>query len=270
VLGALALAGCASTQLNFNTLDVADTVSDLYTKQVLSNLSKFIDNQYAIPSMIDLSAGTIQTTNSVTPSVTAPLGHTVVRGPSAAVTSTSLAGSGLSVSAADSWQQNWNVAPVNDADTLRNMQAVYRYVVWNSDIVSEYHVPQIRNGSGNPIDDPFAYQEPHCVKCKKADKSYINPALTPPGWLYWKALPAATQADRLPLPGVPTVGLGIYGNYYLLMTQKDYYDGRLSKFVFFMLPVASPTSPSKGTGFGVRNATPAVSPATQGIQPLGQ
>jgi hypothetical protein len=39
---AIAVAGCAHTELNSNTLDVASTIESLYREQALSNLSKLI------------------------------------------------------------------------------------------------------------------------------------------------------------------------------------------------------------------------------------
>jgi hypothetical protein len=55
-LAAISLAGCASTQLNYNTLDIAGSVSSLYTKQVLSNLSKYIDEPEGLPAQVDIAA----------------------------------------------------------------------------------------------------------------------------------------------------------------------------------------------------------------------
>ena len=68
-----ALAGCAGTQLKYNTLDIASTVTAIHTNQVLENLSRFIDEPYALPSQVDITSGTIQTSNSITPTVTSPL-----------------------------------------------------------------------------------------------------------------------------------------------------------------------------------------------------
>jgi len=64
--------GCASTQLNHNTLDLASTVGDLQTQQVLYNLSLIMDNPGAIPTHVDLTAGSSSTTNSITPTITTP------------------------------------------------------------------------------------------------------------------------------------------------------------------------------------------------------
>src|SRR6266403_5084406 len=58
-----ALAGCASAQLNYNTVDLASTIDSLLTEQVLSNLAKFIDSPHAIPSQVGIAAGTVKTNN---------------------------------------------------------------------------------------------------------------------------------------------------------------------------------------------------------------
>ena len=53
--------GRASTQLNFNTLEIAESIAPVYTRQALANLSKIIDEPMAIPSQLDIPNGTIQT-----------------------------------------------------------------------------------------------------------------------------------------------------------------------------------------------------------------
>ena len=35
--------GCASTQLNYNTTEIGATIDNIYTRETLNNLSKFID-----------------------------------------------------------------------------------------------------------------------------------------------------------------------------------------------------------------------------------
>jgi hypothetical protein len=137
--------GCSSTQLNHNTLDLASTVGDLQTKQVLYNLSLFIDNSGAIPTHIDLSSGAASTTDSVTPTVTAPLGigtqalnsatRTVSNAPSSVAqlqNTRTIAAPGLSVAASDLWTQNWNYQPVIDGDELRRLQALYKFALGQS------------------------------------------------------------------------------------------------------------------------------------------
>jgi hypothetical protein len=69
----LLLVGCASTQLNYNTLDLASTIDVLVINQVLSNLAKFKDSRGAIPSQVALTSGLVATSNSISPSISSPL-----------------------------------------------------------------------------------------------------------------------------------------------------------------------------------------------------
>ena len=166
------LCGCASTQLNYNTLDISNTVGDLYTRQTLANLSRYIDDPMALPSQLDLLQGTIQTSNSVTPTVTAPFTASIVNGlsrASAVGTTThtaTIAGSGISLCASDTWQQNWNVVPMSDQNTLRNLRALYRHVLYpNSSLQIEYTVARLAVDGKTLKDrtfppDPYALQEP--------------------------------------------------------------------------------------------------------------
>jgi hypothetical protein len=170
----LLASGCASTQLAFNTVDVGSSLETIFTEQALVNLSNYIDHPYAIPSQIDLSIGTVQTTNSVSPTATAPLSNSITRTGGGAISSIVSAGAGLSLNASDAWQQNWNVSPVNNANTLRNLRALYRYAichtskpVCDTQLKKEYHVPRMIVGTNPTIIDPYMLEYPHCVLCKK-------------------------------------------------------------------------------------------------------
>lgn len=210
ILGAVALlAGCASTQLKYNTLDVASSVPEIYTKQVLSNLSRFIDEPQAIPSQVDLQAGTIQTSNSVTPSISTPLSRSVTRNGSNIITGFTTAGVTLSANASDTWQQNWNVAPVNDAVVLRKMRTLYRHVIYR-DRITEAKISNL-----------------------------------PSGWLYWSGVDAYGRANPPPSDAV-VVDLGLFGNHELYMRRDDLNAGYLSNLTLMMLP--SGTTAPKGKG----------------------
>jgi hypothetical protein len=132
----LVVAGCASTQLNYNTLDIASTYDQLITKQITVNIKKSLESKYGLPAFVKVTAGTATTTNSVTPSGTAALSTGIT---SAAQTTaaglfngstrtTSRAGPGLSVSASDQWSQTYTLTPVIDTDQLRRLRALYQYV----------------------------------------------------------------------------------------------------------------------------------------------
>ncbi len=75
----LFVSGCASTQLNYNTLDLATGVGDIQTQQALYNLSVVLDDPAAIPTHVDLSEGTASTTNSIDPSISLPIAQTIAQ-----------------------------------------------------------------------------------------------------------------------------------------------------------------------------------------------
>jgi hypothetical protein len=242
----LSLVGCSGAQLTYNTIDVSTTVQDLYIKQALNNLSNIIDEPWGLPSQMDIQTGTITTANGVTPSVTFPftgtIGHTFNSVGNIVSTSSrtaSIAGSGASISGTQTWQQNWNVLPLSDANTLRNLRALYRYAVYNSDIRSEYLVPRVIDGTTLK---PDFY--PQCVLCTA--KKLINSRLHG-GWVYWTA-DGDLDRSHLPPPGVPTVDLGHYGTHELFMKREDYLNGYLSEFVLFILPSAEPTTGGEAGG----------------------
>ena len=244
----LLLFGCASAQLNYNTLDIASSVDSLYTRQALDNLSKYIDNPEGIPSQMDILQGTVQTSNSITPSLSAPLSQAITStGSRAAATFTTthtsvLAGAGASLGASDNWQQNWNVVPLSDANTLRNLRALYRYVIYPdvSALKAEYTVARVAE-TNKFVDDPYAISEPQCVLCTASHN--VNRRLRG-GWLYW-------TPGNPPPSDTQIVDLGTHGNRQLFMTEHDYLNGYLSDFVLFLMPVAPLTAggspPKAGT-----------------------
>src|SRR4051812_38514504 len=78
--------GCASTQLNYNTADLASSLSSLAKTQILFNLAQTITDPEFVPSQVTISIGTAETANSVSPSISVPLG------PSLAVSSRATTG----------------------------------------------------------------------------------------------------------------------------------------------------------------------------------
>ncbi|WP_136615055.1 hypothetical protein [Bradyrhizobium sacchari] len=244
ILCAASVAGCASTQLNYNTLDIASSVSSLYTKQVLSNLSKYIDEPEGLPAQVDIAAGTVQTSNSVTPSITGPVSKSFTYGAAGLVTGSAAAGASMTGTFADSWQQNWNVSPITDANTLRNLRAIYRYAVYQTNIEQEYHVPRASIG-GKLVANPYLSSFPQCVLCGPSHGR--NPKLRG-GWLYWTG-PDWRGLQNPPPADVPVVSLGHYGAHELFMLKSDFDRGYLADFTLFVLPVSEP-SLGGGTGGG--------------------
>jgi hypothetical protein len=128
--------GCASTQLNYNTADLASSLASLMKSQIFYNLSQALADPDFVPSQVTISIGTAQTINAVNPSLSIPLGPTFANtarftqqnNPQAQFTGgTTLAGPGLGVQIVDSWNQSWTMVPANSANTLRRLRALYQY-----------------------------------------------------------------------------------------------------------------------------------------------
>jgi hypothetical protein len=132
------LSGCASTQINYNTLDIASTYDELVTKQVTFNLRKTYEHSYGIPAFVKVSAQTATTQNSITPTLTLPLSDQIQRVAQITAASTGLttlnsrtsqfAGKSLSLAGTDQWNQTYTLTPVIDPDQLRRLRALYQYV----------------------------------------------------------------------------------------------------------------------------------------------
>ncbi|MCC8953120.1 hypothetical protein H8B02_06455 [Bradyrhizobium sp. Pear77] len=293
----LASSGCASTQLNYNAVEVSATIDSVYTRETLNNLSKFIDNRNAIPSQVIMVGGTIQTVNTVNPSLTFPLTSQLARTVQAApagltlISANTLSGSGAGVTATNSAQQNYTIAPLNDANTLRNQRALYQHAVYGTALIGRYHVPLVFF-QDKFYPDPYHLQEPHCVLCAVQQGEFSgkqHPTLRenralPGKWLYWDNDP---RLDGLRATGEPPVDLGHYGNHELFMSRADYERGVLTDFVVFTLPntelaetltpvvqltPGTPGAPSKSTGTAGPTSFRIAPAARQGpalIQPQG-
>ena len=130
------LFGCASTQLNYNTLDLASTVDSLVTSQVLTNLAKFVESPTAIPSQVAITSGTVTTNNTINPSISDPINAgstattTLATSTSNTLTKTftgNRTNAGLSLAGTDQWTQTWGVSPLTDPDQLRRLRVLYQF-----------------------------------------------------------------------------------------------------------------------------------------------
>jgi len=65
----LLVSGCASTQLNYNTADLASSLNSLTKRQIFYNLAQAVTDPEFVPSQATISIGTAQTLNAVTPSI---------------------------------------------------------------------------------------------------------------------------------------------------------------------------------------------------------
>lgn len=138
-LAPLAVWGCSSTQVNYNTLEIASTYDQLMTKQVTFNLRKSIEDKYGLPAFVKITNQTATTLNSITPNFTFPLSDQISRAVQATVAATGIsnlssrtsqvAGKTLGISAVDQWQQTYTLSPVTDTDQLRRLRTLFQYVV---------------------------------------------------------------------------------------------------------------------------------------------
>jgi hypothetical protein len=133
----LLVCGCASTQLNYNTADLASSLNSLTKRQIFYNLAQALTDPEFVPSQATISIGTAQTLNAVTPSISVPVGLpavTIARDGtgrfagsqfSTQVTSPTPT---LGLQMTDSWNQSWTMVPLNSAPQLRRLRSLYQYV----------------------------------------------------------------------------------------------------------------------------------------------
>src|SRR5689334_5689463 len=105
----LTVLGCSQERLILNTIDVGSNIDRIYKNQALINLSKTIDDFWHVPSQAELSIGTIQTSNSITPSVNFPLSHTLLENGVGLLQARTRPSTGASIAGNDAWQQTWQM-----------------------------------------------------------------------------------------------------------------------------------------------------------------
>jgi hypothetical protein len=131
----LLVSGCASTQLNHNTLELATSVGNIQTQQVLYNLSLILDDPAAIPTHVTLSDGSASTNNSIQPDISSPLAQSIAQTTATAGIANQLqstlshTGMSASISAQNLYSQSWDYTPVTDGDELRRLRALYKYAL---------------------------------------------------------------------------------------------------------------------------------------------
>ncbi len=145
------IAGCASTQLNYNTLDIASAVDDLVVQQVISNIVKIYRDQHSIPSQVAIITGNVTTSDSINPSINFPFTGNVtnaagISGALSNASKTTLMNSGTaSMGGNFSWNQSYTIQPLTDADTLRRLSLLYQYAaghIGSEALLCRYPVPQ--------------------------------------------------------------------------------------------------------------------------------
>jgi hypothetical protein len=206
---AILLSGCAA-QLGHNTVDLALSLNALVKRQIFFNLSQsFLDPGF-VPAQVTVATGTAETTFSVSPTLTVPLGPTLAGTVGATVASTpqtsfqsvaTNAAPGLQLGASNISRQNWTLSPINDSGEFSRLRALYNYVTGQIDadeFLCEYPVQslalplhtkggnvELKVNCGKPIyADPNFVRNHNCILCGEPDATgrvapTINPKLIP-------------------------------------------------------------------------------------------
>ena len=131
----LSLAGCAGPLLNHNTMTLGPSLGTLEEKQVLINLGRFIDNDWAIPGHVELSAGQVQVSNQIGINLKYP--HTY-----------GVSGASLTKSATEEFdltpaqtmdQESYSIVPVTNSSDVQRLRALYHLAVCPDDVESFDH-----------------------------------------------------------------------------------------------------------------------------------
>ena len=115
----LLTAGCTHTQLRFDHVHQAKTLTDIHERQVLNNLAMFVVNEEAVPYFAVPGAGSAQVADmgSIGVSTLNGRGHSVL-GP-------------LSLSRNNT--QSWAANPITDPAKLKRMRCAYRRAIGIND-----------------------------------------------------------------------------------------------------------------------------------------
>jgi hypothetical protein len=148
------LTGCSTALVNANTLDLASTVSDTNTQQVIFNLVKTFENKWHLPAQVQLNNAAINAKTGVTPSFSNPVGATVTAiaaiAKSTATTTTDTLqranpNQTASLSGNIEGTANWNVSPIQEPEALKRLQLLYQYGAGHIkaiDLTCAYPIPR--------------------------------------------------------------------------------------------------------------------------------
>lgn len=126
------LVGCAGPtgpQLRADTEDMGPAFGPLQQRQILENVSRMIDDPWAMPGHIDVSSGTLQVQDQA--AVDWKLPYT---GITAAKAVREFDVSGLQ----SQEQHSFIISPVSDGDDLRRLHAVYQFAICDNKAAFEY------------------------------------------------------------------------------------------------------------------------------------
>jgi hypothetical protein len=152
------LGGCASTEINYNALDVASTYDTLITKQVVFNILKTYKDQFGVPAYVKIGTQVAQTTDSINPTFSFPfspqttLTQMLTATGLTATKSLQTAGSGISLQIQANRNQNYTLSPTIDPDQLRRIRSIYQYITGymsEYDFESDYPIIEAAASSGS-------------------------------------------------------------------------------------------------------------------------
>jgi hypothetical protein len=284
LLGVIAfmLSNCTSTQLNNNTLELASTVDNLLARQVLLNLSRYVDDPTTIPTQVVVAAGTVSTTNTLSPSVSGvPLARastitdTVASAAATTITHTNAittAAAAATAAATNTATQTWTVDPSTDVYELSRMRALYRFALCrntshNCDhiLFSEYPLQTTADPTNKlTVRDVNFLVLPRCVICLKANIDAATPDLP---ILSISQMPNATNSRINPILHRFRIGwlgydglvsplrdpnemreMGHFGNHDLAIAKSDY--STFSDFTLFIAGTTAAGSSSAASSGG--------------------
>jgi hypothetical protein len=154
VASALLLLSCSAPILTENTLDVATTVDDLNTRQILFNLVRTREQQFALPSQVQITSGSVNGSSTLTPSLSFPvtpsLGSSIsaTTGSASATrgSSWSQSGAGGSLGGSFSNTDSWDITYLQDPQQYRRLRLLYQYgahqISWR-DLTCQYPIPEL-------------------------------------------------------------------------------------------------------------------------------
>jgi hypothetical protein len=303
----LILVGCASTQLNYNTLDLASTTDHLLTAQIVENLARFIETPTAVPAEVVVNGGTTTTADTVTPQFSLPLtqavtlGTTVAAAATATITNSTSRVTGansMSIGGSNVATQNWAFEPITDPDQLRRLYDLYRFAVLGNAspvaqhfLLTDYPIPYKTTTDGNKTSiapDSIAMSGPNCVLCsvpptnngKCANGVHrpegacvrLNQRLLPmdgtrSSWLRWTNLSAPNSREFSRSPRPGDIFLGQRGPIRLYVAYDQ--AERFAEFALFVTAAAtSAPSPSAAASSSAGGAKPKGAFATPSVLPL--
>jgi hypothetical protein len=155
IASSMLLLSCSTALLNENTIDVSTTVDDLITRQIIFNLVRTKQNQFALPSQVQIPQGSVSAGMSASPSLSGPISPSIANTTSGGGSSHGLTWDGVSASLGASIQttDSWSVTLLQDPEQLRRLRLLYQYgaqqISWR-ELTCQYPVPELPATAGTP------------------------------------------------------------------------------------------------------------------------